>query len=411
MHIFSFLSVPDLCISVAPVCTTWRNLSKSPTLWTHLVFQEETEGEQVRILLERSPLLLSLKLKGRKDCWDLLLQVSTSCTKLKELTLNHCCLSKSGFELLMENCPDICYLDLDLSYVYGIDFYDVIRGFHHLQHLSLCYCGFLDGSGLAIIAKHCQLLEYLNIEGNPHIYDDAVVCMTKELSHCLKNLFLDGSNLTDTAYQSLQACKKLQKLGVSSCEQMTDISLTGFSGLKYLTFLKLHCGTKLTPGGFLSLFCPESLPFLTHLDLELCSLVDDNVLKALSCSCPRLVHLVLQWCREVTDAGISAIIAACPRLRVLDLAGVVQLTGVAFIDLPSSLPDLLILDLEHCSRVDSMILQCIVAQKPSVRVLNYWGKQVIPPGPDGSDENKERRNCLQGKWTTPRLPVWIMRYY
>lgn len=392
LYIFSFLSVCELCISVAPVCTAWRDLAKDPSLWTHLVFsfQHCVEGERVRRLLEGSPLLLSLELQNREDSGDLLQQVAASCTKLRELTVKFCDgLTEDTFKLLMENCPDILYLNIEGSYVYGSKSYHMMAGLHQLRYLNLSHCQALDNSGLITIAKQCQSLEYLDIDGITDIHDYAVVCMTKELSHCLKNLFLDGEHLTDAAYQSLQACTKLEKLGVSFCEQMTDKGLSGVSGLKYLTWLKLRKGSQLTPEGLTSLFFNGRLPLLAYVNLGECCLMDDNVLKALSRSCPRLVHLVLHWCWEVTDVGISAVIAACPRLRVLGLVGVVQLTGTAFVDLPSALPDLRILDLEQCNSVDDTILQRIVARKPSLKVLGYWGDPVTPPDTDDDEKDKD----------------------
>lgn len=388
LHIFSFLSVRELCISVVPVCTTWRDLAKDKTLWTNLVFsfQHRVERERIKSLLTASPLLVSLELQSREDGGDLLLHAAASCPKLQELTVKFCDdLTERVFKSLKRNCPNIRYLNVEGSKVCSTQCYHLIAGFGQLRYLNLSHCQLLDNAGLTAIARQCNHLEYLDIDGITHIHDSSVMCLTKALSHCIKNLFLDGEHLTDASYLSLRECTLLQKLGISFCEEMTDVGLSGINGLKHLTWLKLRKGSQLTPYGLTALFQKEGLSQLAYLNLGECCLMDDSVLIALASTCPRLVHLVLHWCWEVTDAGISAVVAGCPLLRVLDLVGVVQLTGTSFTNVPTALPDLLILDLEQCNCIDETILYSIVSEKPSLRVFDYWGDPVVPPEPDDKE--------------------------
>ncbi|KAG7157365.1 F-box/LRR-repeat protein 20-like isoform X1 [Homarus americanus] len=390
LYIFSFLNKYDLCINVSLVCTAWRDLAKDPTLWTHLVFsyQHRVDGDQVRRLLKGSPHLLSLEMQSREDGGDLLLQAAASCTKLRELTVKFCDgLTDTVFKSLVENCSDLRYLNVEGSRVCNSECYFLMAEFRQLRYLNLSHCQFLDNLGLIAIAKQCKYLEYLDIDGITNIYDSSVMCLTRELSHRLKCLFLDGEHLTDALYKTLQKCTLLEKLGVSFCEEMTDAGLSGIHGLKHLTWLKLRKGSQLTPNGLTRLFQSGGLQQLAYLNLGECCLMDDKVLKALSFNCPKLVHLVLHWCWEVTDVGISAVVACCPRIRILDLVGVVQITGIAFLNIPTALPELLILDLEQCNTVDDKILQGVVSQMPSLRVFDYWGDPVMPSDSDDDDDN------------------------
>lgn len=394
LYIFSFLTVEELGRSVGQVCVAWRYLAKDPTLRTRLVFsfQNHVDGERIKELLVSSPLLQKLELGSREDGEDLLIHAASFCPRLRELTVKFCNgLTSTVFRMLMEGCSCLQSLNVEGSRVSDRECFYLMAGFLNLRQLNLSHCDLLDDLGLINIARQCRSLEYLDIDGITNIHDNSVIFLTENLSHSLMYLFLDGEMLTNASYQSLRACIRLKKLGVSFCEKMTDGGLPGILGLKQLIWLKLRKGCQLTPVGLRSLFEDGGLPQLAYVNLGECSQLDDNVLEAMARCCPLLKHLALHWCWEVTDAGVSAIIKQCPCLQVLDLVGVVQLTGAVFSSVPTALPNLLILDLEQCNDVDDSLLQAVVSQKPSLRVFGYWGDLVVPPDTsDLSDKESER---------------------
>ncbi|MPC62958.1 putative F-box/LRR-repeat protein C02F5.7 [Portunus trituberculatus] len=408
LYIFSFLSVKELGRSVEPVCVAWRDLARDPTLRTCLIFsfQNHVHGDRIKSLLAGSPLLTTLELQSREDAQDLLLHAASFCPRLKDLTVKFSDgLTEVVFRALMENCSRMQSLNVEGSRVCDRESFILMAGFLHLRHLNLSHCDLLDDVGLITIAKQCRSLEYLDIDGITNIHDNSVIFLNESLSHSLKFLFLDGEKLTNASYQSLRTCTQLLKLGVSFCEKMTDKGLFGIICLRNLTSLKLRKGCQLTPAGLKTLFENGRLPYLAHVNLGECSLLDDSVLEAMAECCPQLLHLALHWCWEVTDVGVSAIIARCPRLRVLDLVGVVQLTGTVFDSVPTSLPDLLILDLEQCNEVDDVLLQVVVSQMPSLRVFNYWGDLVVlSESSDESDTSESGTIQVEGSGrTVPRL--------
>lgn len=391
LYIFSFLSVEELGRSVGQVCWAWRDLAKDPTLRKRLVFsfQNPVEGERVKLLLASAPLLQKLDLESREDGEDLLVHAASFCPRLRELTVKFCDgLTSTVFRALMENCPQLQSLNVEGSRVCDRECFLLIAGFLHLRHLNLSHCNFLDDVGLITITKQCRSLEYLDIDGITDIHDNSIVFLAENLSFSLVYLFLDGEKLSDASYQSLRACTRIKKLGVSFCEKMTDKGLLGILDLKQLTWLKLRKGCQLTPEGLRSLFEDARLPQLAYVNLGECSQLDDSVLEAMAKCCPLLKHLSLHWCWEVTDAGIRAIIKQCPCLQVLDLVGVVQLTGAVFSSVPTDLPNLMILDLEQCNDVDDSHLQAVVNQIPSLRVFDYWGDPVVPNDTDDHSDTE-----------------------
>ncbi|KAK7081272.1 hypothetical protein SK128_003202 [Halocaridina rubra] len=383
LNIFSYFNIYELCSCIAHVCTSWWNISKDPMLRKHLRFSFErpVNGEQIQTILAGSPFLVTLELQSREDGGNLLLHAAKHCPHLEKLTVKFSDeLTEDTFKSLVSNCSKLSYLNVEGSRVASSGCYYTIANFQNLKHLNLSHCYFLDNLGLIQIVKQCRHLEYINIDGITGIFDSSIVYMTTEVGHCLTHLFLDGENLTDVAYKSLSACTKLKMLGISYCEQMTDIGLSGIYELKQLTFLKIRKGVQLMPVGLERLFSSGHLCLLTHVNLGECSLMDDKVLIAMASTCPQLTNLVLQWCWEVTDLGISAIVNKCHHLRVLDLVGVVQLTGESFLNLSSALPNLLILDLEQCNNINDEVLKQVVteAKRPLLRVFDYWGDPVLP---------------------------------
>ncbi|XP_027227904.2 F-box/LRR-repeat protein 20 isoform X3 [Penaeus vannamei] len=388
LEIFSYFTVFELFAIITPVCTRWRRLGQDPTLRKRLVFSFERRvaGDRICELLAGSPHLLSLELQSREDGGDLLRQAATSCKKLRDITAKFSDgLNEDVLRALVENCPDVRHFNAEGSRISCSECYFAIAEFHNLRHLNLSHCQFLDNLGLVAIAKQCRQLEYLNIDGITKIYDYSVVCLTQEVGPSLKFLFLDGENLTDASYTSLAACKHLKMLGVSFCEQMTDVGLSGITGLCELTWMKLRKGVHLTSKGLQSFFSSGHLSNLTHLNLGECSSMNDDVLFAVAEKCPHLTNIVLHWCWDITDVGITALVSNCSRLRVLDLVGLIQLTGTSFINVPTALPDLLILDLEQCNTINDTILQRIVEEQPSLTVFDYWGDPVMPPNPVDSE--------------------------
>lgn len=383
LYVFSFLSVEEVCRSVAPVCRTWRDLAADPSLWTSFAFQYSVTDEQVQELVSKAPRLVHLELQSHQNGEELLTHVASTCPRLEHLTVKFCQnVTEEAMAAMVQGCPDLRHLNLEGSQMTSGQCYIRISGFTNLIHLNLSHSSCLDDLGLLAIATHCCQLQYLDIDGIAWIHDSSVVSLTQLRASTLRNLLLDGENLTDKAFVALGACKQLVCLGISFCENMTDVGLRGLHSLTSLTWLKLRKGTQLRPQALCQLIQNGGLAYLTYLNLGECTLLDDSVLAALGFHCPVLLQLELNWCWEVTDAGLSLLVAGCPLLYALVLVGVVQLTGNNLQNLIASLPNLRVLDLEQCNSVDDASLKVLVEERPSLTVTDYWGHIVEAPVPE-----------------------------
>jgi hypothetical protein len=89
--ISSGISVRDLCIIIAPVCTRWRLLAKHPSLWTELSFVgNHVSTQQASELLHASPILKELALTDRYDSDAILQEVCTSNQRIQTIEVKGC---------------------------------------------------------------------------------------------------------------------------------------------------------------------------------------------------------------------------------------------------------------------------------------------------------------------------------
>jgi len=90
----------------------------------------------------------------------------------------------------------------------------------------------------------------------------------------------------------LLMCCRLQDLGVSNCDKMTDRGLVeGIGPLYELTSLRLVGGEKLSAETLSTFLRRSSMASILLLDLSLCFNLDDEGLKGIAERCSKLIYL------------------------------------------------------------------------------------------------------------------------
>ncbi|CAL4166401.1 unnamed protein product, partial [Meganyctiphanes norvegica] len=380
LFIFSFFNIEQLCNKVAPVCRRWYTLANDPSLWLKLDLSFDAHSNQNMFrIIEKSPHLLSLKLSSSENGSDLLKAVAKNCCRLKELTIRFCeGLTKDIIEIMVANLFKLELLIVEGTTIHSPDCYPLLGKLKCLRHLDLSYSKFLEDNGLIAIAEQCEHLQYLNIDYISYINDVSVMRLIELRGSSLTHLYLDGEQMTDRGFHALSSCMNLKHLGISFCEEMTDYGLLGVKGLSNLTWLKLRKGCRLTAHGLSDLFSGGKLSRLTHVNLSECTELNDSVIISLSKKCLGITNLCLHWCWEVTDVGVTELVQNCRHIRVLDLTGMVRITGAPqFKSINSYLPNLTVLNLEQCNSIDDTIIRQLVCDKPSLKVIDYYGDQFI----------------------------------
>jgi hypothetical protein len=91
---------------------------------------------------------------------------------------------------------------------------------------------------------------------------------------------------------TLLMCCRLQKLGVSICDEMTDRGfLEGIATLQELTSLRLRRGYKLTAKALSTFLRQTSMKSIVWLNLSGCSKLDDEGLFAIAKRCIKFTRL------------------------------------------------------------------------------------------------------------------------
>ncbi|KAG2316572.1 hypothetical protein Bca4012_067432 [Brassica carinata] len=298
-----------------------------------------------------------------------LARIVLGCSNLNKISLKWCMeISDLGIDLLCKKCKDL--RSLDVSYLKITS--DSIRSIAllpKLEILEMVNCPLIDDDGLEYLENGCPSLQEIDVTRCERVSLSGVVSIVRghpdlqhlKASHCvsevsrsflhnikalkhLKTLWIDGARVSDSSLLTLSSsCRSLTDIGVSKCEGVTDIGMTGLArnclNLKTLNLaccgfvtdaaisavarscrnletLKLESCHMITEKGLQSLGCYSKL--LQELDLTDCYGVNDRGLEYIS-KCSNLLSLKLGLCTNISDKGIFHIGSKCSKLLELDL--------------------------------------------------------------------------------------------
>jgi len=399
IKIFREFSQYELC-TIGLTCKGFLNLTRDPSLWSELSIVGDAVAETGTVieLIARCSLLYKISITSRDDISDLILALSTSSHKLKQLYVKYCqpltymdladlaigcgmleninlegtgCLNGDGDSHEMEGSNKCnCGHNLSFSNLFG--------QFKNLTEINLFLCRNLHSKGLEKIAEVCENLEKLNIDEINYLSDESVNTLIDLRGHKLKMLWIDGESLSDDSFAYFEKMVNLELLSISFGDNMGSRGLASIAKLEKLEWLKLRRGAELEPMDFVTAFNLGKLKSLLHLDLSECSKIDDAGIISVAKHCPTLGTLSLNWCWEVTDVGMACIVNKCKFLINLNLCGVVRLLGDFLPSINKLLIGLQVLDLEQCPDVQLAVLEDLVRQNMDLVIKDYYGEQVTP---------------------------------
>ncbi|KAF2264874.1 ubiquitin ligase complex F-box protein GRR1 [Lojkania enalia] len=210
------------------------------------------------------------------------------------------------------------------------------------------------------------------------------------------NLSALGTDASDGTLQPLSDCKRVERLTLTNCTKLTDLSLTAMlkdnRSLLALDVTGLESITDKT-----MLVLADNAVRLQGLNITNCKKITDDSLEAVARSCKHLKRLKLNGCSQLTDKSIIAFARNCRyileidlfdcksledesittliteglHLRELRLARCWRITDNAFLRLPAdaAYESLRILDLTDCGELQDAGVQKIVQAAPRLRNL------------------------------------------
>lgn len=252
-----------------------------------------------------------------------------------------------------------------------------------LKHLNISALNTVDDGVLQTITAFCVSLESINISYCQYVTEPAVNSLVQGLQQ-MQDLRIGECRISQDTVSIINSLKNLKRLCLAGCTDLEDdwvrtllygelpygviVPETRFKSslqhldlsrcrhlssecLKYLHWV-LPDLQKLELAGLTALADTDlsrlldTLPRLTHIDLEDCS-ISDSTLFALA-RCQQLRHVQLSHCSRISDAGVLSMIEHLP-LNYLDLSNT-HISDVVLAAI-STCPQRMRISLYDCSRL------------------------------------------------------------
>ncbi|XP_022100523.1 F-box/LRR-repeat protein 17-like [Acanthaster planci] len=233
--------------------------------------------------------LTCIDLSGCSGLTDQALQsIAKGCPWLRKVRLKQCPLiSDASLQVVARSCPRLKVLTLmDNDKITDTALEALATYSHNLEILCLQNCG-IGPPGLAQVAK-MHLLKKLDLSNLPTLTADSVQGVAR---HCplldTLNLSLSRDVRDDCVLSVARLCKRLTTLFLISCA-ITDHALHGIG---------------------------DNSSLLEHLDVSWCSHITDRGAAYVSDRCPRLKYLGLIRCTKVSDAAVERMVEDHPAVH------------------------------------------------------------------------------------------------
>lgn len=165
------------------------------------------------------------------------------------------------------------------------------------------------------------------------------------------NMSTLASQVSDGTLKGLEDCKRIERLTLTNCTKLTDISLRPLiDGNRSLLALDITGLDQVTDETMMVV--AENCLRLQGLNVTGCRKLQDASIMAIAKSCRHLKRLKFNNCNQLTDSAIMTIAAHSTHLLEIDLYGLQNLESPAITALLTSCPHLREMRLAHCSRLD-----------------------------------------------------------
>lgn len=380
LKIFTFIPQHELSCSLSRVCKSWNDYAFDPSLWKTINLCNYRSIPSVNLcrLISKASNLRKLVLHGRENISENEVTVFTEYTPhLKHLDLGFCpSINDTMLSIIVQNCPSLESINIEANTNLKTGSVQILSRCKHLKSMNFSHC-FIENGDVYNLAKNLEQITCCNIDGISWISNEPVIYLVQKHHKTLKELAIDGAEITDELYKSLSTCTNLTSFESSFCELLTDSSLAYMENLKNLKNLRLRKGTEFSTSGLLSLFSSPAVIQLTSLDLSECTGFEDSCVLQMAKSCGKtLKHLSLCWCWHITDLGATSIVDHCSKMVHLDLTGIDKMTGDCFGRIATEMIQLKLLDLKQCNRIKDELLESVVREKRDLTVINYYGEEL-----------------------------------
>ncbi|XP_067015038.2 F-box/LRR-repeat protein fbxl-1 [Anabrus simplex] len=328
LEIFSYCSYTDL-VKFQSVCKWWQQVTRHKHLWKDIVYKPDWTDDAKQIIenLKASPELQALDLRYVKRSTvtkELVQEIANGCPGLEQLTVLWDCLS----EKIHVEIKKIKILILDFEDYDEVSLKFLQKYFPNVEHI--------DCSSLLIMES--DLKAYLK-KKRRSLHTAGFRCETYD-SHCILPF--------------LSVCTNLKSLTLFClCDQIKLLNVQSMEHLKRISSLTLRDSKWSDMNDYLSLFA--YFPNLVVLQLDKCTLHDEQPLRLVAENCPLIEKLTLSSLGRYFRNRNLTYISNFKKLKFLCLRSNSYINDDCVVHLQAIL-ELRYLDISDCEEVSPQCL-------------------------------------------------------
>ena len=226
-----------LARSVAPACRHLHSIVYTPSLvWSTVDLQLSSLAAlpSVRLLLSRigdavqhlSFYVGNEPVEEFDVCTMDVLCVQLNRLRSLDLGFNRQ-LSPTIMDYFVDHCPHVVCVNLEGATGVTDEHLRIVRrGWPLLHSIGLSHCTAITDLALQRYFERTANLQTVNVDGIAGLSDTSVVALAVAHAATLRNVYVDGEELTDIAVEALcDNCRHLTLLSVSYAELLTDVSV------------------------------------------------------------------------------------------------------------------------------------------------------------------------------------------
>ncbi|CAF2376287.1 unnamed protein product [Rotaria sp. Silwood2] len=375
LHIFSFICPCELISNIAPTCRLFANLILTH-LYSHLDLSTLMSIHDVPRLFNHLSYLQSIRFIDWKNdisilTWSIWFDIlSRKTLNLKKIYFRYVFIGPILICLLIEyfsHCLETIVFDYQQDNNYKN--FDLILSSYQLG---------ITNFGILQLVKNLNILVELNFININAINDESIKVLCDKNNFHLEILRIDGAQLTDKALDYIAQCRRLRKITIEFCINMTGSNFSIFQNFHKLEELYLSGLKNILSKSFQLLFNNNyTFKYLHSLKLGECHMIDDNCVQSIVYSCPHLIDITCSLAYGITDEGFNEIVTRCNQLRSLTLTGCNQIYGEVLFDVPEKyLQSIEYLNFDKCNQIEDFILIDLFQRKRFISVIDSYGSLI-----------------------------------
>ncbi|KAF7510598.1 hypothetical protein GJ744_006210 [Endocarpon pusillum] len=345
VHILQFLS-PKQIIRLSSVSKSWHEMCFDGQLWIELdcqsYYQQITSDALIKIMLRAGAFVKNLNLRGcvqLRDQWLSLGSRMTNqeCRNLETFSIEGCKIERSSIHFFLLRNPRLLHINMpSMQNINNATMKIIASHCPLLEFLNIDWCSEVDTKGLKKVVQSCPRLTDLRASEIRGLDDKEFMLELYQRNGLERLIIQHCDTLTDDALsiltngiepeidplteRTIVPPRRLRHLDISKCRSLTDKGVKSMAyNLPYLEGFRLCQNHALTDDGLIDIL--SNTPRLTHLDIEEVDQLTNALLTAFAAApgASSLEHLSISYCEHLGDVGVLPILKSCQNLSSLCL--------------------------------------------------------------------------------------------